>query len=176
MKKTLILKILSTVNSNPERQNMIIKPFEVEDFFIKILPDIGVSLSYKLNENASNFETQDFSMSYFGNTTYVLFSISLNNEILYINPNYKDCREEYYAQTIKNKKLICSNGVELDSNGKDCDFYDDGTNWEKLAGFDEEINNQNKLASNNTDNAKNMKIKQINDKNGNDNLPITVKV
>lgn len=177
-KQTLILKLLNTNSSDVNEQSLLIQPLTVVDFTIKIEPQFGVYLHYKLEKNSRPI-TEFFSYNYFGSSKLILCSISLNGEILYESYKYKDCREDYYLQTLKNKKYICQNGVELDLSGQDCNYYDDGTAWEELVGLNtnfktytnskttkDDTNNKNINGKEKTINKKNKPLDDLN----NDNL------
>lgn len=132
--KTLTLKFLNINSVNQNEQNILITSFDITEFASLISPENFIRIAYKrINEKLLTIE--EYQLKYFGSTTKVLCGIILDNELIYQNFQYLDCRENYYKNTINNNKNICDNGVELDLSGNDCEYFDDGTNWEELAGF-----------------------------------------
>lgn len=170
--KTLILKFLNINGANQNDQTILISSFDITEFASLIFPENFIRIAYKkINEKLLTIE--EYQLRYFGTTTKVLCGIILDNELIYQNFQYMDCRENYYKNTINNNKNICNNGVELDLNGQDCEYVDDGTNWEKLAGIntiqksDENIINFNNL--NAQEGNKTKKIKRSAPNNVDDN-------
>lgn len=140
--KTLTLKMLNITNSNPEEHTFLISSFDVIDFATFIVPNNYIKISYTLVNDIDNIKVEEYSLKYCGIPIRILCGISLDNSILYENYQYLDCRENYYKNQIKNNKRICNNGVELDLSGNDCNYYEDGTDWENLAGFNEIVPSQ----------------------------------
>ncbi len=134
--KTLTLKFLNINSVNQSEQNVLVTSFDITEFASLISPENFIRIAYKrINEKLLTIE--EYQLKYFGSTTKILCGIFLDNELIYQNFQYLDCRENYYKNTINNNKNICDNGVELDLNGQDCEYFDDGTNWEELAGFND---------------------------------------